>query len=152
MDRSPIVAGIVSAHNKKATHKDLSVEGHYCEKTPKPPKPQKPGYTRTKFYVLKWKPIPSCMPLRWVVQLPSRSRVSAAAEASLLLSRQFVSITGNDGGTSGSRPCRYRHAGVLILPLQSRRPPPLQLHHRTTPVVHSKVAKAFFADVPCLEF
>lgn len=105
--------------------------------------PKSLGYTRTKFYVLKQKPISCCRFVQLVLQLSSCSSVSAAAEASFsALQAICQDHSDNKGARSSSRPCHYHHTGVLILTLNSKRLPPLRLLDMTTLVMQPTAARA----------
>lgn len=141
MDRSPIVVDIVSAHNKKSTHKDLSDEGlySYYSKT-NPTQSPKAWIHKDQMLCSEMKPMPCCMPVQLVVQLSSSNRVSAKASAL----QAICCITDNKSAKSSSKPCHCCHTGIWILPLQSKGLSPLQLHEMKTPGMHSNYAKAFF--------
>lgn len=87
MDWSPIVVGIVSAHNRKSTHKDLSVEGlysYYCKNKPHPksksPDTQEPNVT---FWNETHALLHACT-------VTCTTILKQQSQLKLLLSRQFV--------------------------------------------------------------
>lgn len=142
MGWSPIVAGIVSAHNKKAMHKDLSVQGlqsYYCMKY----KPQKSGHTRTKCYVLNWELISCRMFLQLVVVQQGHSCSIFSALPAICQCH-----SDNEGAMGSSGPRHYHSTGVLDINIQktaSSLPPQYDSSHYAA---HSFIP--FFAEMPRL--